>query len=64
MLDSVAGSVRWLAPFSDRETTLVEVPATHALWIVSFVTHWTFAVEIGLVVAAVVVWALRRRRVR
>ena len=61
LLDSIAGSIRWLAPFSDRETTLVTVPATHDSWIVSFVTHWTFGVELALMAAAFLVWGLPRR---
>lgn len=59
-LDTVAGSVRWLAPFSDHATTLVTVPPTHSSWIVSFVTHWTFGVELAIAVLGLVVW-LRRR---
>ena len=55
-LDSIAGAVRWGAPFSSHETTLVEVPARYAHWIVSMVLHWTFGVE--LLIAAV---AWRRR---
>ena len=60
VLDSVAGAVRWGAPFSAHETTLVEVPARHAHWIASMASHWTFAVELGLVVVALVVWSRRR----
>ena len=63
-LDTIAGAVRWLAPFSDRATTLVEVPATHASWVLSMATHWTFAVEIALVVVALGVWTARRRTAR
>lgn len=62
-LDSIAGAVRWGAPFSDRATTLVEVPARGGPWLLSMMTHWTFGVEIALtVVAGVVLW--RRRGVR
>jgi len=61
VLDSIAGSVRWLAPFSNHETTLVTVPATHDSWILSFVSHWTFGVELALVGLAAVVWGIRRR---
>ncbi|MEO0558073.1 MAG: metal-dependent hydrolase [Bacteroidota bacterium] len=63
-LDSIAGSVRWLAPFSDHETTLVAVPPTHDSWILSFVTHWTFGLELAVVVAAAAVWWTQRRRAR
>lgn len=62
VLDTVAGAIRWGAPFSDRATTLVEIPATHGSWIVSFVTHWTFGVELALVAAAAVLWWRRSRR--
>jgi len=61
-LDSVAGAVRWLAPFSDRALTLVEVPARHPSWVLSFVTHWTFGVELALTAVAVLVYRRRRRR--
>ena len=52
-LDSVAGAVRWGAPFSDRATTLVEVPARRGHWVASMVLHWTFAAELALAAAAV-----------
>ena len=62
VLDSIAGAVRWGAPFSTYETTLVEVPATHGWWVWSMATHWTFAVEVALALAAFAVWRLRQRR--
>ena len=62
VLDSIAGSVRWLAPFSDLETTLVVIPPGPQGWIWSFVTHWTFGVEIAICVAAGIVWLRARRR--
>ena len=61
-LDSVAGSVRWLAPFSDHETTLVTIPPGPHGWIWSFVTHWTFGVELAICLAAGWVWSTARRR--
>lgn len=61
-LDSIAGAVRWGAPFSTIETTLVEVPARHGWWVLSMATHWTFAVEVALTMTAFIVWKLRRRR--
>ena len=44
-LDTVAGAIEWLWPFSDKGFYLVIVPATHAKWYLSFLTHWTFALE-------------------
>lgn len=63
-LDSIAGAVRWGAPFSDHETTLVDVPASRSHWIWSMVLHWTFAVELTLAAVAGAVWWLRRRPTR
>ena len=60
-LDSVAGAVRWGAPFSARETTLVDVPATHGHWLWSMTLHWTFAVELALAAVAGAVWWRRSR---
>lgn len=60
-LDSIAGAVRWAAPFSDHATTLVDVPARHGWWVWSMVGHWTFGVEVALVVVAGIV-AWRRNR--
>jgi inner membrane protein len=35
-LDTVAGGVRWLAPFSDRSFVLATVPARHGWWVWNF----------------------------
>ena len=56
ILDSVAGDIRWLWPFSDEGFQLVTVPTTHTKWYMSFFHHWTFKLEIcisilGLLVA-------------
>ena len=59
-LDMVAGPVRWLAPFSAHEPTLVTIPATHSSWIVSFVMH-SFGVELAITALGLAVWAGRRR---
>ena len=60
VLDSIAGSVRWGAPWSAAETTLVVVPPHTGWWISSMVLHWTFAVELAIVAAAALVWWRRR----
>jgi inner membrane protein len=61
VLDTVAGDIQWLQPFSDRFVHLVTVPARPgAHWIMSFVLHWTFALELLIaftgIIAAVVVF--------
>ncbi|TIS62116.1 MAG: metal-dependent hydrolase [Mesorhizobium sp.] len=53
-LDTVASPIMWLAPFSHHPSELVTVPAMYGNWVLSFVLHWTFGLE--LVICA---WALR-----
>lgn len=64
VLDIVAAPTRWLAPFSAREFELVRVPAAHGHWIVSFVLHWTFLIELAICFAALALWLTRRRSAR
>ncbi len=59
VLDSVAGGIRWLAPLSPHEFRMVEVPARHSWWVLNFVLHWSFCLELTLLLAACLVY--RRR---
>ena len=61
VLDSIAGKVAWLWPFSDGTTTLVIVPATQDHWVLSFLVHWTFGVEIVITCIAIFMWAKPRK---
>ncbi len=51
-LDSIAGRIRWLWPFSDAETTLLTIPARYDWWVWSFVFHWYFLMELAIIAAA------------
>ncbi|HEU0052432.1 MAG TPA: metal-dependent hydrolase [Longimicrobium sp.] len=59
-LDTVAEGVEWLWPFSSAEFVLSHVKPGHDPWWLNFVLHWTFALEIALLTAALVVWRGRR----
>ena len=61
VLDSIVGSIAWLWPLSEASFPLVVVPATHSNWVLSFLFHWTFAVEICLTLIAAWVF-LRAQR--
>jgi inner membrane protein len=63
-LDTIAGKIGWLWPFSDWARPLVVVPPTHDHWIKSFLAHWTFLVEIAITLAALVLWGWTRFRAR
>lgn len=65
LLDSVASPMAWGAPFSEATWEMVRVPPTHGdKWVLSMLDHWTFGLEIVLVVAAagVLLWRWRARR--
>lgn len=53
ILDTFVGGMNWLYPFIDHDVFWVTVPATHTFWIWNFVFHWSFLVEL-----AVVIWGL------
>lgn len=62
LLDSVASPMAWGAPFSDAKWEMVTVPPIHdEKWVLSMLDHWTFGIEVGLVVAAGVLLLWRRR---
>ena len=54
-LDTIVGRVNWGWPLWDLPVTLVTVPATHDWWVMSFLTHWTFAIEIALTALALTI---------
>ncbi len=54
LLDSICGKIAWLWPLSDWAEPLVVVPATHDFWVMSFLTHWTFKVEVVITLIATI----------
>ena len=52
LLDSLVGDVWWLAPFVDKAYALFSVPSLYSPWWMNFVLHWSFLVELALVVTA------------
>ena len=55
-LDSIAAGIHWLYPLVDLEINLVNVPATYNWWVWNFVLHWTFLLEISIIITALIVW--------
>ena len=43
----------WLMPFTQGRVELVSVPASYSHWILSYLLHWTFALELAIWLAAV-----------
>jgi hypothetical protein len=61
LLDSIAGGVMWAWPFSTDLMSLVTVQPTHSHFVLSFMAHWTFWLEITLWITALTLY-LRRHR--
>ncbi|MBN9219415.1 MAG: metal-dependent hydrolase [Mesorhizobium sp.] len=59
VLDTVASPILWLMPFDSRAFEWVTVPATYGNWVVSFVLHWTFLLE--LLICAWALWLATAR---
>ena len=53
LLDSIAGGIMWAWPYSNDLISLVTVQPTHSHFILSFMAHWTFWLEITLWIFAV-----------
>lgn len=56
LLDSIAAGIYWLYPLSGVEVNLIQVPATHRWWVWNFVLHWTFGLELLIIIAAFWTW--------
>ena len=59
VLDSFVGDIWWFAPFIDQSYAMFTVPAMFKPWWLSFILHWSFAVEL-----AICIWALHIHRGR
>jgi inner membrane protein len=61
VLDTIASPVNWLMPLGHLPIELVVVPAIHSHWIISFILHWTFLLEVTICLAALWLWWRRDR---
>ena len=59
VLDSVVGDIWWFAPCIDKPCALFTVPALFKPWWLNFILHWSFALELGITLWALVIY--RRR---
>jgi len=64
VLDTAAGGIRWLWPWSDAELSLFHPAAQHRAWILNFVLHPSFLLEVALLAAAGWVMLSHRRSVQ
>lgn len=52
ILDTFVGGIAWLYPFNSKSFALTTVPATQDFWVWSFVFHWSFILELAIVLTA------------
>tara|TARA_R110002072_G_scaffold301704_2_gene482090 strand:+ start:293 stop:778 length:486 start_codon:yes stop_codon:yes gene_type:complete len=57
ILDTVGGAINWGWPMVDIMGPLVVVPASRSHWVLSFLTHWTFAIEVAICLGAIAGWS-------
>ncbi len=62
LLDTLVGHIKWAWPWSQKMMAAFEVPARYSHWILNFIFHWSFGLEIIVVGVAVVVFMHQRRR--
>jgi len=60
-LDTISGGILWGVPFSNHLFSLVTVPATQSHWVLSFILHWTFLLEILIWLIAIALFVQRWR---
>jgi len=56
ILDSFTERIFWLYPLSNHGFQLIEIPAVFSHWIISFVLHWSFVVELAIVSFALILF--------
>ena len=61
VLDTIAGGIMWGAPLSDHLFAFTTIPAKYSHWIISFMLHWTFALEVAVWIAALGFWLKRKK---
>jgi inner membrane protein len=57
LLDTLVGGIAWLYPFDAGLISLFTVPANESHWLLSFIWHWSFLVELLFIYVAANVFA-------
>ena len=59
-LDTIVGKIEWLFPFTDNAYYMVDVPSVYHFWVYNFIFHWTFLLEIAVLIWAVYIFIKSR----
>ncbi|WP_321504389.1 metal-dependent hydrolase [Breoghania sp.] len=63
-LDTIAGGIMWRAPMDATLYRLIEIPPTYGHFMISFLLHWSFLLEIAVWLSAVALFLRARRGAR
>jgi inner membrane protein len=56
VLDTLTGVIFWFYPISGKGINVFKVADVHVWWVHNYMYHWTFLFEIGIVMAAMLVF--------
>jgi hypothetical protein len=56
LLDSIVGDIWWFAPLAGKQFAFFTVPALYKPWWLNFIFHWSFGLELVVVIWAVYLW--------
>jgi inner membrane protein len=63
VFDTLTGTVYWLRPFYRPGLNVFEVADVHVWWVQNYINHWTFLIEIGIIITAMAVFLRIRESV-
>ena len=64
ILDTVAGGIYWLYPLSDINVQLMHITARYNWWVLNYIFHWTFFLEICIMLTSVIIYRRDRKILR
>lgn len=56
VLDSIVGDIWWFAPLESKPFAFFTVPALYKPWWLNFIFHWSFALELSVLMWALYLW--------
>lgn len=59
-LDTFVGGIKWLYPISTESFFIAYVPAVYNYWVLNFIFHWTFLLEVSIIFWSI--WILISQR--
>ncbi|THB68747.1 MAG: hypothetical protein D6B27_01885 [Gammaproteobacteria bacterium] len=60
--DSIVGDIWWFSPFTNKPYSLFTVPSIYKIWWGNFILHWSFLIEITLILIAIYIFINSRKK--